>query len=80
MARLSTELHHYFFEEVQTPQVTLKEILSLSGERTFGFLFVLLSLPVSPAGARTRLFSSLWDRDAAASGTAHYGANPPLGT
>jgi hypothetical protein len=45
MARLSTELHHYFFEEVQTPQVTLKEILSLAGERTFGFLFVLLSLP-----------------------------------
>jgi hypothetical protein len=45
MARLSTELHRYFFEEVQTPKVTLKEILSLAGERTFGFLFVLLSLP-----------------------------------
>ncbi|MGF1566635.1 MAG: exopolysaccharide biosynthesis protein [Nodosilinea sp.] len=45
MARLSTELNHYFFEEVSTPQVTLKEILDLAGERTFGFLFVLLSLP-----------------------------------
>jgi len=45
MARLSTELHRYFFEEVQTPQVTLKEILSLAGERTFGFLFVVLALP-----------------------------------
>jgi hypothetical protein len=45
MARLSTELHRYFFEEVQTSQVTLKEILSLAGERTFGFLFVVLALP-----------------------------------
>jgi hypothetical protein len=45
MARLSAELNHYFFQEVKTPQVTLKEILSLAGERTFGFLFVLLSLP-----------------------------------
>jgi hypothetical protein len=45
MARLSTELHRYFFEEVTTPQVSLKEILSLAGERTFGFLFVLLALP-----------------------------------
>ncbi|HSM83115.1 MAG TPA: exopolysaccharide biosynthesis protein [Nodosilinea sp.] len=45
MARLSTELNHYFFEEITTPQVTLKEILTLAGERTFGFLFVLLALP-----------------------------------
>ncbi len=45
MARLSAELNHYFFETVKAPQVTLKEILTLSGERTFGFLFVLLSLP-----------------------------------
>jgi hypothetical protein len=45
MARLSTELNHYFFEEVSTPQVTLKEILTLAGERTFGFLFVVLALP-----------------------------------
>jgi hypothetical protein len=45
MARLSTELHRYFFEGNQSDQVTLKEILGLAGERTFGFLFVLLALP-----------------------------------
>jgi hypothetical protein len=45
MARLSTELNRYFFEEVRATQVTLKEILALAGERTFGFLFVLLALP-----------------------------------
>ncbi|WP_035984942.1 exopolysaccharide biosynthesis protein [Leptolyngbya sp. KIOST-1] len=45
MARLSTELNRYFFEEVSTTQVSLKEILTLAGERTFGFLFVLLALP-----------------------------------
>lgn len=45
MARLSTELNRYFFEQVTTPQVTLREILTLAGERTFGFLFVLLALP-----------------------------------
>lgn len=45
MARLSTELNRYFFEEVSKPQVTLQEILTLAGERTFGFLFVLLALP-----------------------------------
>ncbi|MFQ4137113.1 exopolysaccharide biosynthesis protein [Nodosilinea sp. PGN35] len=45
MARLSTELNRYFFEEVTTPQVSLKEILTLAGERTFGFLFVVLALP-----------------------------------
>ncbi len=60
MAKLSTELQHYFLgdphgltaheaaaAEAATPgdEVTLEEILALSGERTFGFLFVLLSLP-----------------------------------
>ncbi|HIK46546.1 MAG TPA: exopolysaccharide biosynthesis protein [Leptolyngbyaceae cyanobacterium M65_K2018_010] len=45
MARLSTELNQYFFHQVSAPQVSLKEILSLAGERVFGFLFVLLSLP-----------------------------------
>lgn len=45
MARLSTELNRYFFEEVSTPKVSLKEVLDLAGERTFGFLFVLLALP-----------------------------------
>lgn len=45
MARLSTELQRYFFAEERSPQVTLADILQLAGERTFGFLFVLLSLP-----------------------------------
>ena len=45
MARLSTELNRYFFEEVSTTKVSLKEVLDLAGERTFGFLFVLLALP-----------------------------------
>ncbi len=45
MARLSTELNRYFFEEVSTSKVSLKEVLDLAGERTFGFLFVLLALP-----------------------------------
>lgn len=45
MARLSTELKRYFFEEDRSPQVTFADILQLAGERTFGFLFVLLSLP-----------------------------------
>ncbi|MBD0269265.1 exopolysaccharide biosynthesis protein [Pseudanabaena sp. FACHB-2040] len=45
MARLSLELQRYFFEDSPGPKVTLQDILSLAGERTFGFLFVLLSLP-----------------------------------
>ncbi len=45
MAKLSTELQRYFFEEERSPQVTLADILQLAGERTFGFLFVLLALP-----------------------------------
>lgn len=45
MARLSLELQRYFFEETPSPKVTLGDILNLAGERTFGFLFVLLSLP-----------------------------------
>ena len=45
MPRLSTELQRYFFEEERSPQVTFADILQLAGERTFGFLFVLLSLP-----------------------------------
>lgn len=45
MARLSTELQRYFFEEDRPPQVKLIDILSLAGERIFGFLFVILSLP-----------------------------------
>ncbi|NER39042.1 MAG: exopolysaccharide biosynthesis protein [Oscillatoria sp. SIO1A7] len=45
MNKLSTELQHYFFEEERPSKVTLSDILELSGERTFGFLLVLLSLP-----------------------------------
>ncbi|MEQ9485246.1 exopolysaccharide biosynthesis protein [Coleofasciculus sp. F4-SAH-05] len=45
MARLSVELQRYFFEEDRQPQVRLADILSFAGERIFGFLFVILSLP-----------------------------------
>ncbi|MGD1906626.1 MAG: exopolysaccharide biosynthesis protein [Leptolyngbyaceae cyanobacterium] len=46
MTRLSAELETFFFQELETAQtVTLKDILTLAGERTFGFLFVLLALP-----------------------------------
>lgn len=45
MSRLSLELERYFFEETALTKVTLSDILNLAGERTFGFLFVLLSLP-----------------------------------
>lgn len=45
MARLSTELQRHFFEDERSLSVTLLDILDLAGERTFGFLFVLLSLP-----------------------------------
>lgn len=46
MARLSAELEGFFFDASRTgDKVTLADVLDLSGERTFGFLFVLLSLP-----------------------------------
>ncbi|NER81869.1 MAG: exopolysaccharide biosynthesis protein [Leptolyngbya sp. SIO1D8] len=45
MARLSAELERFFFDESRAKRVTLADILNLSGERTFGFLFVLLALP-----------------------------------
>jgi hypothetical protein len=45
MARLSAELQQFFFQESRSPQVTLLEILQLAGERTFGFLFILLAFP-----------------------------------
>ncbi len=46
MAKLSAELQRVFLnEERDNSQVTLAEIWELAGERTFGFLFVLLSLP-----------------------------------
>lgn len=45
MAKLSTELQRFFLEEERPPQVTLSDILTIAGERIFGFLFVVLSLP-----------------------------------
>lgn len=45
MARLSVELERYFFQENRLPKIKLADILSLAGERIYGFLFVLLALP-----------------------------------
>jgi hypothetical protein len=45
MPRLSEDLHHHFLEESPRDPVTLADVLGLAGERTFGFLFVLLALP-----------------------------------
>lgn len=43
--RLSDELQRFFFEEEREPQVKLADILGLAGERIWGFLFVIISLP-----------------------------------
>ncbi|YAI81303.1 MAG: exopolysaccharide biosynthesis protein [cyanobacterium endosymbiont of Rhopalodia sterrenbergii] len=45
MAKLSVELERYFFEEERASDVKLNDILSLAGERIFGFLFIILALP-----------------------------------
>ncbi|MGB7417136.1 MAG: exopolysaccharide biosynthesis protein [Thermosynechococcaceae cyanobacterium] len=45
MARLSAELQREFIEAERGPTVTLQDVLAIAGERVFGFLFVLLSLP-----------------------------------
>ncbi|MDB9529889.1 exopolysaccharide biosynthesis protein [Oscillatoria sp. CS-180] len=45
MARLSAELERFFFSSDRAHKVTLADILNLSEERTFGFLFVILALP-----------------------------------
>lgn len=45
MSQLSQDLHQFFIEEPPAEQVTLASVLELAGERTFGFLFVLLALP-----------------------------------
>ncbi|MFQ4146611.1 exopolysaccharide biosynthesis protein [Chlorogloeopsis sp. ULAP02] len=45
MARLSSELQRFFFEEEPPSQVNLADFLLLAKERIFGFLFVILSLP-----------------------------------
>jgi hypothetical protein len=45
MAQLSKDLHRFFVESPPAEQVTLADTLELAGERTFGFLLVLLALP-----------------------------------
>ena len=45
MARLSAELQREFLETDRSSTVTLQDLLAISGERVFGFLFVLLALP-----------------------------------
>ena len=45
MSQLSKDLHERFIENPPAEQVTLADVLSLAGERTFGFLFVILALP-----------------------------------
>lgn len=45
MARLSQELERYFWSEICPPRVQLADLVHLTGERAFGFFFVLLSLP-----------------------------------
>lgn len=45
MAKLSTELERYFFDQDRKPRVLLSDLLKLTEERIFGFLLVILSLP-----------------------------------
>lgn len=45
MAKLSVELNRYVFETAKTEKITLGDILALTEERIFGFLFVILALP-----------------------------------
>lgn len=45
MAKLSQDLRAYFFSDTTPDQVSLDHLLALAGERVFGFLFVVLSLP-----------------------------------
>ncbi len=45
MTRLSIELNRYFFEEERKEKIKLFDLFDLAGERIFGFLFVILSLP-----------------------------------
>ncbi|MEC4806142.1 MAG: exopolysaccharide biosynthesis protein [Jaaginema sp. PMC 1079.18] len=45
MAKLSVELDRYFFQEERQATIKLADILSIAGERIFGFLFVILALP-----------------------------------
>lgn len=45
MSKLSQELNDYFFVQEREDKITLQQILALAGERIFGFLLVILSLP-----------------------------------
>lgn len=45
MSKLSQELNDYFFVQEREEKITLQQILALAGERIFGFLLVILSLP-----------------------------------
>ena len=45
LAKLSTELDRTFLQGDRTESITLRDLLDLASERTFGFLFVLLALP-----------------------------------
>lgn len=58
MARLSVELQRFFLsaECVDEQKVTPNEILEVVGERAFGFLFVVLSLP-SALPIPTRIYA-----------------------
>ncbi|OAB57293.1 hypothetical protein AY600_17800 [Phormidium willei BDU 130791] len=43
--KLSTELEGYFFAEDRRDRVSLADLVAIAGERAFGFLLVLLSIP-----------------------------------
>jgi hypothetical protein len=45
MAKLSADLQDYFFGDSAPEVITLQEVLKLSGDRTFGFLLVVLAFP-----------------------------------
>lgn len=45
MAKLSTDLNRFFFEDDRGETIALHEILTLTGERAFAVLFVLTSFP-----------------------------------
>ena len=45
MPKLSVELERYFLKEKRDSDIKLADILSLAGERIFGFLFIILALP-----------------------------------
>lgn len=45
MAKLSVELERYFLLEEREDMVTIDDLLLLAGDRIFGFLLVILSLP-----------------------------------